>query len=187
MNNKYRVLMIFGFHLAGVNYLVSDYLIPSLACMLIAFSLSVEMIKKSSRTRLMAGFGFSLILNLAIFFCGSSLMSSELKNLILKLAFLQSFSESGLLILLCSGKEECQSLLKLSGSFFLILCVLIGLMPASVLNHFLYSSVQGNGASALLVLCSEIFIPIILCSIVGILCYEMNIKKEPDHFFGSIK
>ncbi len=187
MTNKYKVLMIFGFQMAGVNYLISDYMLPSLACMAIAFMISMEMNKKSSGKQLLTSFGFSLILNMAIFFLGNELLNNELRNLILKLALSQSLIESGLLILLCNGESESRSLLKYTGTFFLIICVLIFIIPHEVLDHFVYSTMKGNGAMSLFILCGEIFIPIICCTLVGILYNELTIKKEPNHFFGSIK
>lgn len=114
-------------------------------------------------------------------------MNKTLSYLILQLIFFQTLIEGEILIELCKKKESSVMMLKFSSGFYLVVCLLILICPHGILDYFLYSNLKGNGAIQVFILCSEIFVPLILSSLSGLLCNEMIIKKEPKHYFGSIK
>ena len=186
MNSKVS-LAILGFYLAGVNYLISGYQMPAVVCFLIALFIETEMNIGKSWKQQMITFLFALIVNMAIFCCGLGIINEKLGFLILKLIIFQSLIEGKLLMRLFKSKEESILILKISSFFYLIFCFLIIIVPNGFLDYFLYANMKGNGALQLFLLCCEIFVPLILVALNGVLYNELTIKKEPKHYFGSIK
>lgn len=187
MTNKQKILTVLGFHLAGVNYLISGYQFPALFCFVISFFISKVMNESRIRKQHLISYMYVFIINLAIFCCGVGIMNKTLSYLILQLIFFQTLIEGEILIELCKKKESSVMMLKFSSGFYLVVCLLILICPHEILDYFLYSNLKGNGAIQVFILCSEIFVPLILSSLSGLLCNEMIIKKEPKHYFGSIK
>lgn len=188
MNRKFQTLLIVGFRLAAVNYMISGYQKAAPACAALAVIAGMDAAVKKHTGQLALGIFMAAAAEFTALLWMSKMLDDSMSFLILKVVCCQFVIDGLLLVHLCKSAGQSRLLLKYSTCFYALLCLISLLLPNQILDYFLYAQIKGNGSFRMIVLCSMIFVPLILCGLLGMVCTKAPCEnKNPRHYLGSIR